>query len=153
VIIEIVGTNPPGLSCIGYENIHVGVGVKQTPVGMIAGDRPARWRVEVRTVAKPDGSVDFRGPFVHGPAGDRFLYLNWGTIGGDGAFTLFRRAKLTLTDVDPNLVGDAMRAGRVLTATINLKDDKGNPTCARQRAPHLQWSVTADSGAPILAPP
>jgi hypothetical protein len=59
------------------------------------GDAPAAgWRFEVEAKRAADGSIDFRGPLVSGRRGDRFLYLNWGTVAPDGTFQMFRRAKV-----------------------------------------------------------
>jgi hypothetical protein len=152
MFVEIEGRNFPGRSCgCGpegevYENIHVGIGMQRDPVELVPGDSPsARWRIEVRTPRANDGSVDFRGPFVHGKRGDRFLYLNWGTVAADGSFRLFRRAKLSLSEAPPNVVEDALQGTGVLECTVNLTDAKGNPRCARVRPPDIAW--WASSGA------
>jgi hypothetical protein len=150
VIIEVRGENPPGLGCLGYRNIHVGVGVKQVPVGLVPADRPARWRVEVRTVSS-NGTIDFRGPFVHGPRNERFLYLNWGELDEHGAFTLFRRAKIVLSDIRPALVDAALGASGALTCTVDLTDEKGNPSCAKFR--EIVWNVCPNATSEVLTPP
>ena len=148
MFIEIEGTNLPGRSCHpngageSYSNIHVGLGIHQDPIELFPGDAPAtRWRVEVRAVRSDDGSFDFRGRFVHGPRGDRFLYLNWVNVGPDGSPRLFRRAKVTLTEIDPGLVEQAVNANGVLACAVNLTDAKGNPSCARFRPPDITWRV------------
>jgi hypothetical protein len=106
----------------------------------VPGDSPqARWRIDVETNRTADGSVDFRGRFVHGKRGDRFLYLNWGPVDDDGSFSLFRRAKLSLSDVDPALVERAIGDNRGLVCTVNLTDENGHPRCARVRPPDIGW--------------
>jgi hypothetical protein len=148
MFIEIEGTNLPGRSCHpagageGYGNIHVGLGLHQHPIELFPGDAPAtRWRVEVRAVRSADGSFDFRGQLVHGPRGDRFLYLNWVNVMPDGSPRLFRRAKIMLTGIDPGLVEQAVTADGVLACTVNLTDAKGNPSCARFRPADITWRV------------
>ena len=148
MIIEIDGENLPGRRCSpdplgeGYENVHVGIGINRDPVELVPGDAPAaRWRADVRASQAADGSVDFHGRFVHGPRGDRFLYLNWGTVAPDGSFNLFRRAKLSLSEVDPSLVKQCLRANGSLACTVNLTDAKGNPRCARVRPPDITWRM------------
>ncbi len=139
--VEVVGYNPPGRSCGAGENhvknIHVGLGIKGEPHYLFAGDAEPTWACEVKVVDGPD----FRGRFVHGKKGDRFLYLNWGDVDDDGTFRLFRRAKIMLTDVDTKLVEGADRNGKTLVARVNLTDEKGFPTCARLRAPAIEWSL------------
>lgn len=152
MIIVIEGTNLPGRRCapppLGdpYENIHVGIGIHREPVDLVRGDATAaRWQIEVTISRAADGTLDFRGRFVHGTPGDRFLYLNWGTVAEDGAFSLFRRAKLSLSEVDPALVEQALAAHAALVGTVNLTDAKGNPRCARVRPPDIEWRVGAAS--------
>lgn len=149
MLVEIEGRNLPGRRCgpdpegETYENVHVGIGIRRSPVDLVPGDAPsASWRIDVRAVRDTDGPVDFRGPFVHGERGDRFLYLNWGTVVADGTFRLFRRAKLSLCEVDPSLVERALRDDAVLTGTVNLTDAKGHPRCARVRPPDIAWRVS-----------
>ena len=121
-------------------NVHVGVQVGKEPDGLTAGDAPsARWDVDVRTVITDDGAVDLRGPAVHGKRGERFLYLTWGEVGDDGSFSMFRRAKLMVADIDPDLLAAAAADDGSLVATIGLTDERGAPRCARVRPPTISW--------------
>jgi Family of unknown function (DUF5990) len=146
-LVEIVirGHNLPGRRFWNegepLENVHVGVQVRGDPVGLVAGDAAsAEWRVDVRAETA-EGRLDFKGPAVHGPRGQRFLYLTWGDVDDDGAFTMFRRAKLMLDQVEPALVRDALARQRPLHATIDLTDARGGPRCARVDRPALSWTV------------
>jgi hypothetical protein len=141
MIVDIEGTRLPGRACPGYENIHVGLGLQREPFDLVPGDAAsAHWRVEVG-VRDEAGRLDFRGKFVHGPRGDRFLYLNWGTVGPDRTFTLFRRAKLILSAIPREVVAGALEHGCGLVATVNLTDAKGWPLCARVQPPAIAWRV------------
>ena len=125
----------------GRDNVHVGVQERQEPVGLVPGDAPsARWSVDVR-VLDDDGGLDFRGPAVHGRRGERFAYLTWGEVGEDGSFAMFRRAKLVLDQVDPDLVRRAVADDRPLVASVDLTDDHGWPRCARVDPPACTWST------------
>ena len=95
--------------------------------------------VEAKRAA--DGSIDFRGPLVSGRRGDRFLYLNWGTVAQDGTFQLFRRAKLGLSELDPSLVAQALDRQADLRCAVQLTDAKCNPVCARLQAPAIEWRI------------
>ena len=144
--IEIRGHHLPGRTFRSddqlLENVHVAVQERKDPVGLVAGDaRSAKWIVDVGVVTGDDGARDFRGPAVHGKRGERFLYLTWGDVGSDESFAMFRRAKLMLGRVDPDLVARAERSGRTLVATIDLTDDRGGPRCARVDAPALTWAL------------
>ena len=82
-----------------------------TRSGWCRGDAPsAQWALDVAVVGTA-GDRDFRGPAVQGKRGERFVYLTWGDVAADGAFAMFRRAKLMLADVDARLL-DAARARR-----------------------------------------
>ena len=83
---------------------------------------------------------DFRGPAVHGKRGDRFLYLTWGEP-ADGAWHMFRRAKLMLDRIDPELVRGAESGDRPLVARVHLTDECGGPRCARVDPPAISWSL------------
>jgi hypothetical protein len=146
VRIRIEGRDPPGRSCAGsgdfpgYDNIHVGVQRRNHPHELLdlqPGDAAsAVWTFEASVKAGPD----VQGPYIQGGPGQRFIYLSWGTVGADAPFTMFRRAKLVLTDVQPDTIAAAQRSG-LLVARLGLTDAKGHPVCARVRPPAVQWSA------------
>jgi hypothetical protein len=86
--------------------------------------------------------VDFKGPYIQGPPGGRFLYLSWGDVDAAGAFLMFRRAKLRL-DVIPSAVVAAAVDGGVLVGRLGLTDPKGHPVCASVLPPQIEWSAAA----------
>lgn len=57
-----------------------------------------------------------------------------------GAFTMFRRAKLLLGAVPPEVLAAAVRSGR-LTGRLGLTDAKGHPLCARVVPPTVRWTA------------
>ena len=160
VVIE--GTELPGGTCRpdpdgrGHENVHVALGGRSedrpslamsNKPGMaiepVPGDAPAaRWEMPVK-VRRDDDGFDFAGPYVRGVRDDRHLGLIWGDLLADGTLEVFRGAKLRLVDVDPGLIEQAMRPGRMLVARIRLTDARGNPICARVHPPYLTWAVAA----------
>jgi Family of unknown function (DUF5990) len=83
------------------------------------------------------------GPYIQGPPGGRFIYLNWGTVDRPGEFAMFRRAKLWLNAVPPEVLSRAADLG-VLVGRLGLTDAKGNPTCASVRPPLIEWLAAAD---------
>jgi hypothetical protein len=143
VVIE--GVNLPGRDCgvaEGYDNVHVGVQRGKEVVDLHPGDAPsARWSFDLVDRDLPDGSVDFGGPFAQGRRGDRFIYLSWGTVDGDGAFTMFRRAKLMLAAIDPTVIAAARRPGTRLVGRLGLTGGDGTPRCAALRPPGIDWSA------------
>lgn len=116
--VRIVGTNPPRLP-----GVTVGVQRGRDTVGAMASDTTS---VVFDLEIGVEGT-DFRGPYVHGRPGERFLYLVWERNG-----EMFRRAKLMLT---PDLAGhDA------LTGSLSLTDARGGPVCAAVRPPAITWA-------------
>jgi hypothetical protein len=109
-------------------------------LGLVAGDASsATWLVDCTAVSSSTG-IDWRGPYIQGPAGGRFIYLSWGTIDQSHSFTLFRRAKLWLDVIPADVAARALDTG-LLVGRLGLTDRKGNPLCASVRPPLIQWSA------------
>lgn len=152
--IRIEGTDLPGHSCGpspqrpgGHRGIHVAVQRRNKPAELLdltPGDaRAATWMLDATVSPAPDGLADLKGPYIQGPPGGRFIYLNWGTVDRPGEFAMFRRAKLLLNEVPPEVLSRAADLG-VLIGRLGLTDAKGNPTCASVRPPLIEWSAAAD---------
>lgn len=155
--IRIEGVEFPGSTCgpspqrpEGHVNIHVGVqrvqrgGKPPELLGVVPGDSPgATWTLDAAVTPAPDGGMDLKGPYVQGPPGGRFIYLNWGTVDAPGTFAMFRRAKLQLDAVSPEVLRSAAEQG-TLVARVILTDSGGGPICASVRAPFIEWSAAAE---------
>ncbi|MCB5909691.1 DUF5990 family protein [Streptomyces pinistramenti] len=81
-----------------------GVGLQDTSGGLAEGvsapDGSVRYEVDLTLRERKVSGVqrvDFGGPFVHGPAGERFLYLSFR---GSGEEPWYRRSKIILPAVD-----------------------------------------------------
>ncbi len=141
--IVIEGHDLPGVEFVSdgvpRHNVHVAVQVGDHPVGLVRGDADsARWEIDVRPVVSDDG-VDLRGPAVHGKKGERFLYLTWGDVGAGGSFAMFRRAKLMIADIEPEMLAAATSHDGVLVASLSLTDERHGPRCARVKPPVIGW--------------
>ncbi|MQS11204.1 monooxygenase [Streptomyces kaniharaensis] len=146
--LRIEATDLPGRECAaapgfpGYRDIHVAVQRRAKPGELLdpyPGDAPrAEWTLECAAKATPTG-VDITGRYVQGGPGGRFVYLNWVTAEGDG-WSLFRRAKLLLEEIDPATVKAAVNTG-LLVARLGLTDAKGHPLCAAVRPPLVTWTA------------
>jgi hypothetical protein len=153
VLIRIEGTDLPGSSCGpspqrpgGHRGIHVAVQRRNKPelLGVTVGDAPAAtWTLDAVVTPAADGAADLTGPYIQGPPGGRFIYLNWGTVEGAGEFTMFRRAKLLLNAVPPEILSSAAELG-ALVGRLGLTDAKGNPVCASIRPPLIEWSAATE---------
>jgi hypothetical protein len=121
------------------EHVHVGVQVRREAADLIRADEPeASWDLAIEIVRGDD--LDFRGPAVQGKRGDRFIYLTWGDVGPDGSFEMFRRAKLMLDRIEPQVIESAIGAD-CLEARVDLTGHDGGPLCARVDPPAVSWSA------------
>jgi hypothetical protein len=155
--IRIEGVEFPGSTCgpspqrpEGHSNIHVGVqrvqrsGKPVELLGVVPGDSPgATWTLDATVTPAPDGGVDLKGPYIQGPRGGRFIYLDWGTVDAPGTFNMFRRAKLRLDRVPVDVLRSAEEQG-FLVARVILTDSGGSPICASVGAPFIEWSAAAN---------
>lgn len=116
-------------------------------LGLVPGNASsATWTIDCNALSAPTG-VDFKGPYISGPPGGRFIYLSWGTLDEAGRFTLFRRAKLSFDAIPPEVIDRALDLG-LLVGRLGLTDGKGHPLCAAVRPPKIEWSATAESARP-----
>ncbi len=142
--LTITGVNLPGRRFCRpdgsvMDNVHVGVQLGRDAADLIGADaKQARWVLDLDVVQKED-LVDFRGAAVQGKRGERFVYLTWGNLQG-GHFEQFRRAKLMLNRIDPDVIVKALTSGS-LGATVDLTDARGGPRCARVDPPAVKWSA------------
>jgi hypothetical protein len=142
VPVRITGRRLPGMTWSGRSGIHVGVQKGSDVVCVARGDEgEATFEVEVELPDDAEGRLDFRGPFVHGRRGERFLYLSWGEVDADGIFTMFRRLKLHLSPLVQQFTPEALRAARRIQAYLELTDPKGRPVSASVRPPWVLWRL------------
>jgi len=100
-------------------------------------------KFEFNVTVKPgkDNAPDFAGPFVQGPAGDRFFYINIGTYAGQTNTEWSRRLKVPLSGI----TWDVIRSQKTLVASIPGTGKDGGPSCAyewRKRVdPSWRWQV------------
>ncbi len=120
---------------VGVQRLKVVEQLAHTDVGTFA------WDLEATVHRASDGTIDLRGPYVHGRRGDRFLYLSWGTTDGAGAVTMVRRAKLMLAAVDIPIIEAAESSDRPLLGRLRLTGTDGTPVCAAVRPPAITWTV------------
>jgi hypothetical protein len=121
--------------------LEVGVQRKNRPdelLGQVRADADSvTWEVDATPVTS--AGADFRGPYISGPPGGRFIYLSWGVVERPGSFEMFRRAKLMFDGIPADVMA-AARASGVLIGRLGLTDPRGNPTCAAVRPPLIEWT-------------
>jgi Family of unknown function (DUF5990) len=150
VHVRIVGHDLPGRSWgpgpdypDGHHNVHVAVQRRGKPaelLDLIPGDASeAAWTLECTAGEGPTG-LDIKGPYIQGPAGARFIYLSWVVVDEAGLVTMFRRAKLWIDGVPPDVLRRATTTG-VLVGRLGLTDERGGPRCATVRPPLIEWAA------------
>jgi predicted DNA-binding protein (MmcQ/YjbR family) len=138
VSLRIEGRQLPGA---GFNRIQVGVQRRTDVEQTVPGDAAtATFSLSVDVVKSPSG-MDFRGPYVQGRKGERFLYLSWGLRGEDGTHEMFRRAKLHLSAIDTSSVERAVSEELPLVGALALTDEQREPLCASVRPPQITWEV------------
>src|ERR1700722_11953743 len=128
----------------GHDGIEVGVQRKNKPgelMGQVSADAESvTWELDATRVTSD--IADFRGPYISGPPGGRFIYLSWGVVEEPGSFEMFRRAKIMFDGIPAEGMAAAQTSG-VLVGQLGLTDPKGNPTCAAVRPPLIEWMSAA----------
>jgi hypothetical protein len=138
VLVVVRGSDLPGRRFGEHGNVHVGVQRRREVTELVPGDATrARWELVVDVT----DTGDFKGPHVQGRKGDRFVYLSWSDVAADGTATMFRRAKLMLAAVPPDVLAEAVRPGWSLVGELALTDARGGPVCAAVRPPAIAWSA------------
>jgi hypothetical protein len=139
--VRLEGTNLPGRIFCEHQDVHVAVQCRSDPVDAVRGDASeAVFEFDVDILQSDDG-WDFRGPYVHGRRNERFLYLTWGDRPPGADFSMFRRAKLHLSCLPPDLISGAAAPGHLLVGRLSLTDGRGGPRCASVRPPAITWSA------------
>ena len=89
---------------------------------------------------KPDGkaSPDLAGPFVQGPAGERFVYIDIGTYAGQPDSQWGRRLKVPLSGITTEMI----QSSAVLETRVPGTARDGGPTCATVK-PFAGWKSRA----------
>lgn len=151
MLIRIEAHDLPGRTCGpsperpgGHQGIEVGVQPRNNRgdlMGQVSADAESVvWEVEATPVVSD--APDFRGPYISGPPGGRFIYLSWGVVERPGSFEMFRRAKIMFDGIPADVMAKGQASG-VLIGRLGLTDPKGNPTCAAVRPPLIEWSCAS----------
>jgi uncharacterized protein DUF5990/bacteriocin resistance YdeI/OmpD-like protein len=141
VTLTLLASRLPGRSCGPYRDVDVRLSFKtgKEPELVVRADaRSARWETMIELGAA-DGVPTFKGPAVHGPPHQRFLYLSWVGRKANAAAAMFRRAKLRLDAVPADVLVKSLRSGK-LVGRLGLTARDGMPVCASVRPPAIEWS-------------
>jgi hypothetical protein len=146
ITVRIIGHNLPGLRFGDYDQVHVGVQreAREQVLDPVPGDASAAVFTFPIDLVTDNGQADFRGPFVQGKRGERFIYLSWGELLPDGQFRMFRRAKLLLAPVTQLGIAEQREPDTIIEATVNLTGKRGGPVCALLRPPDISWQLVRE---------
>lgn len=140
--VRIIGRRLPGANWSGRQGIHIGVQRGTEVEGIVTGaSADAVFEVEVEIVEHED-QADFRGPYVLGRRGERYICLTWVEVGAEGAITPFRRLRLHLSPL-PQAAGGVpqLLAAKRIQAVLELTDTRGRPIAASVRPPWVTWQI------------
>lgn len=138
ISLRLEGYDAPGKDCPAPDGIGLGIQEGREVVGVLMSSEPApRFRGHLLVTPTDDG-YKLGGPFVHGPSGDKFLYLAWIHLKSREAMS---RMKLRLGDIDPALILQAQDEGGVLVGKVALTNAQGKPASGSIKPPLITWSV------------
>jgi hypothetical protein len=138
IAFRIEGYDAPGSSCPGPDGIGLGIQQGTEVVGVLPSSTESPRFIGELAMVPVDDAVDYRGPYVHGPKGDRFLYLAWIHLKSRESMS---RIKLKLSDIDPELLATAARDGKVLQGRVKLTNRLGKPATGSVRPPDVEWTL------------
>jgi uncharacterized protein DUF5990 len=128
---------PPGVD-FGLQNGRGSIYETVQTRRSTGGDLTFEFTLDVRSPAS-DTAIDFAGACVQGPRGQRFVYLDVGTMAGQIDSPWTRRIKIPLTGITPAMVRQAS-AARVLETRVPGTGRDGTPACATVK-PFAGWTV------------
>jgi hypothetical protein len=125
-----------------YQPVHLGIQRGSEVIEAVPANRKrVVFEPQFRVSPMPDGKTNFLGPFAKGTPTERFFYLSWVVKDADGNLTMFRRAKVHLSQLQWSEVKAAIDSGRQLSVTISMTDKRGGPRCASIRGEGLRWQL------------
>jgi hypothetical protein len=135
-------SNLPGTECVGKTGVRLGVQKGDVVIEDVPADREeVIFTIPLRVIeSSRTGQPDFRGPFVHGKLGERFLYLCWGERPAQ-TWEGFRRAKLPLRYLSRQLLEKALHAGTPIAVHLDMTDEKGVPLTASIKEDAIAWRM------------
>ena len=109
----------------------------------VASDpRAMRFDFAVRVALSASGSPNFLGEFTHGPAPERFMYINSGSKPHTAGAPWERRAKLKFCHIPEEFLTRALSTGGLrLQASFKGKAKDGDAVCASLPAASIQWHI------------
>lgn len=144
--LHIEGHSLPGRQCWTRNHVHIGVQRRSEVIDLVPGDATvAAFDLTAQVLTIDRSELDFRGLFVHGKRGDRFLYLSWVEMPPSGDPEMFARIKLFLGDIDQQLLINAVNSGHTLFGSLALSTVPGTQVSGGVRPPNVRWGLSGDT--------
>ena len=100
-----------------------------------SGNGNLNFKCNVTLRENSKSTLDFFGPFVQGPAEQRFIYVDIGTCAGQKNTEVSRRMKIPLHTIHKSTLSKLMLSNRpILETTIAGTGKDGGPTCGTVKA-------------------
>src|SRR5688572_11568201 len=106
-------------------------------------DLSFEFTVRVKPGSK-DGTPNFLGPIVQGPAGERFVYIDIGTYAGQAGTHWSRRLKIPLRGITWEMIDQLSGDDSVLETRVRGTGNDGGPTCGTVK-PFAGWTIARPS--------
>ena len=91
--------------------------------------------------ASNNSQPDFKGPFVQGSVGERFVYIDIGTYAGQKDTAWSRRLKIPLKGITTDMIDKVLHdSSQVLVTRVAGTGKDGGPNCATVK-PFAGWQV------------
>lgn len=132
--VQLSGSKAAGLS-LGIQKGQEVVEITSTDQQRIV------FRPDFRVRPNPDGSVNFLGPFAHGPKQERFIYLSWLVMLGKLPVSSPGRVKLHLNHIKWEHVEKALARRKPIKVTVSLTAEGGKPVFASVRPGAAHWEL------------
>ena len=88
-----------------------------------------------------DATPNFLGPFVQGPTGERFVYIDIGTYAGQTGTCWSRRLKIPLRGITWKMIEEVADGKSLLETRVAGTGKDGSPSCATPK-PFAGWKLS-----------
>lgn len=123
----------------GHSALRLGIQKEQMVMEDVSTEvSEVTFSASVSVVEVGANTYDFRGDFVFGKRGERFLYLCWGERNGN-EWTLQGRTKLSLMSLSASRIQTALRSNLPIEVTLSLTNKKGTPLFATVPPENQYW--------------
>jgi hypothetical protein len=108
-----------------------------------SGNGDLHFEAIINTKQDKNNKADFTGPLVHGPIGERFLYIDIGTYAGQSNSVWGRRLKIPLASITNQVLEQLSRSpNHILQTHIAGTGKDGGPTCGTVK-PFEGWKIAS----------